>query len=300
MDSYQSIRGMCNIANLLKTMAKNRDSFLTNVWRGAGYRVRKLMSSRESSIGLSRYKVWELKHLSSKGPHSLQLRGTTIHFNSGPELLHSLREIYVDEIYKIEFDNDTPYILDCGANIGVAVLYLKQRYPGAEIVAFEPDNANFELIQKNISANNLSKVSIRKEAIWKENTTLQFAGEGTQGSRINQDGSGNNMIEVKAARLKDLLTRKIDFLKMDIEGAEYEVVKDCADKLHLVNYFFLEFHGYFNKIHELTELLRIVEQNKFAYYIREAAAVYPTPFYRKNPPLNDYDIQLNIFCFRER
>ncbi|HEX6181297.1 MAG TPA: FkbM family methyltransferase [Chitinophagaceae bacterium] len=281
-------------------MAKNRDSFIANVWRGAGYRMRKLMSAKESRIGLGRYKTWELKHLSAKGPHTLNLKGTTIHFNSGPELLHSLREIYLDEIYKIDFTTDTPYILDCGANIGLSVLYLKQQYPNAEIIAFEPDNANFELIQKNVNSNNLSKVSIRKEAVWKENTTLQFAGEGTQGSRINQDGSGTNMIEVKATRLRDLLDRKVDFLKMDIEGAEYEVVKDCADKLHLVDYFFLEFHGYFNKIHELNELLQIVQQNNFAYYIREAAAVYPTPFYRNNPPANQYDIQLNIFCFRNR
>ncbi|HYF31052.1 MAG TPA: FkbM family methyltransferase [Chitinophagaceae bacterium] len=279
-------------------MAKNRGSFLSNVWHGAGYRARKLLSSNGSKIGLSRYKAWKLKHLPYNSPHTYDLKGTTIHFNNGPELLHSLKEIFIDEVYRIPFKTSTPYIIDCGANIGLAILYITRQYPQARIVAFEPDSANFFFLQKNIQSNQLTNVELRKEAVWNADTTLQFASEGTLGSRINQDGGGTDTIAVKATRLKNLLTRPIDFLKMDIEGAEYEVLKDCADSLHLVDFLFIEFHGYFNRMHELTEILQIVQSNQFAYYIREAAAVYPTPFYRSNAPKYQYDIQLNIFCFK--
>jgi hypothetical protein len=134
------------------------------------------------------------------------------------------------------------------------------------------------------------------EAVWKEDTTLRFVNVGTlDGKIINEAGS--NFVEVKAIRLKDLLNRPIDLLKMDIEGAEYEVLKDCADNLHVVDYLFIEFHGYFNKTQELTDILRTVESKGFAYYIREAMVVYPTPFYRERK--GDYDLQLNIFCFRD-
>lgn len=279
-------------------MAKNRSSFLGNVLHGAGYRARKLLSANGGGIGLSRYKAWKLKHLPYNSPHTFDLKGTTIHFNNGPELLHSLKEIFIDEVYRIPFRNNAPYIIDCGSNIGLAILYLTRQYPDARIIAFEPDSANFSFLQKNIAANNLVNVELHKEAVWKEDTTLQFASEGTLGSRINQDGAGQDTISVKATRLKNLLDRPVDFLKMDIEGAEYEVLKDCADSLRHVDNLFIEFHGYFNKMHELTEILQIVQDNHFSYYIREAATVYPTPFYRKNAPKYQYDIQLNIFCFK--
>jgi FkbM family methyltransferase len=283
-------------------MEKKSGSFLSNVLHGAGKRARKLVSA-DNNIGLTRYKAWKLKHLPYNSPHVFHLNGKTIHFHNGPELLHSLREIFVDEAYKADFKTPNPYIIDCGSNIGLAVLYLTSKYPDAQVVAFEPDDTNFSYLQKNIRDNNLVNVELRKEAVWKEDTTLQFASEGTLGSKISHEGvpggQGKDTIVVKAMRLKNLLNRPIDFLKLDIEGAEYEVVKDCADRLHLVEFLFVEFHGYFSKTHELTEILQIGEANGFAYYIREAAAVYPTPFSRKGP-IYHYDLQLNIFFFKDR
>lgn len=274
-------------------------SFLGNVVRGARFRARKMMSQPGSKIGLSRYKAWKLKHLPYNTPSTFDLNGKTIHFNNGPELLHSLKEIFIEEVYKIRFDKNAPYIIDCGANIGLAILYLTAHYPDAQIIAFEPDDINFSFLHKNIHTNKLVNVDLRKEAVWKETTTLQFAGEGTLGSRISEDG-GTGLKEVQATRLKDLLNRPVDFLKMDIEGAEYEVLKDCADRLHLVDRLFIEFHGQFNKMHELSGIFQMLEANSFAYYIREAAEVYPTPFFREQDANKEYDLQLNIFCFKNR
>ena len=133
--------------------------------------------------------------------------------------------------------------------------------------------------------------------MWKENTTLRFLSEGTLGSKI-ADVAEAATIEVRAKRLKDLLSEKIDLLKLDIEGAEYEVIRDCADVLHMADHLFIEFHGHFTKMNELTEILEIVRKNNFAFYIKEATSVYPTPFFRTGIK-TQYDIQLNIFCFKE-
>ena len=86
-------------------------------------------------------------------------------------------------------------------------------------------------------------------------------------------------------------------MKIDIEGAEYEVLKDIKDKLHLIDNMFLEYHGSFNQNIQLNELLQMIVASGFKYYIKEAATVYPTPFYR-NHTSETYDVQLNIFCFR--
>lgn len=104
-------------------------------------------------------------------------------------------------------------------------------------------------------------------------------------------------MEIEGIRLKDYLHEPIDLLKLDIEGAEYEVLNDCRENLTLVKNIFIEYHGYFNKLNELNKIFDLLYNNNFSYYIKEATEVYPTPFYRHRTN-NTFDIQLNIFCFK--
>ena len=75
---------------------------------------------------------------------------------------------------------------------------------------------------------------------------------------------------------------------------------DIADSLHRVQNLFLEYHGKFNQNHELNKILNLVTEKGFKYYIKEAAPIYQKPFLAaKANPRPDYDVQLNIFCFRD-
>ncbi len=100
-------------------------------------------------------------------------------------------------------------------------------------------------------------------------------------------------------KLGDVLAQhdRIDFLKMDIEGAEWEVLKDCAEKLSNVQNFFLEYHGKVQDTSRLNDLLHIMNRNKFKVYIRNAADNLAYPFIEKNTS-TIYDVQLNIFCYK--
>jgi FkbM family methyltransferase len=280
-------------------MNNEHNSFLSNIIRGARKRINRSLSNDYKKAGLNWYKIKKLKHLPYNSPHTYKFLNNEISFNNGPELLHSLIEIFVEDIYKISFNTSTPRVIDCGANIGLSVLYMKTKYPSAKVIAFEPDPVNFSFLKKNVTAYQLSDVELRNEAIWKENTTLQFASGGTLDSKINTATGGANTVSVKATRLKELLNEKVDFLKIDIEGAEYEVLKDCSESLKNVDYLFIEYHGFFDKINELTETLQLVQDNGFAYYIKEASNVYRTPFDRSGDK-KQYDIQQNIFCFKAR
>jgi FkbM family methyltransferase len=179
----------------------------------------------------------------------------------------------------------------------MSVIYLKQQFPLAEIVAFEPDETNFELLTKNVASFGYSGVDLHKEAVWNENTILLFSNESSMGSKIELDNTENTK-EVKAVRLKDFLNREVDFLKIDIEGAEYAVLTDIGEDLKYVKNMFLEYHGTFDQNKELVEIINIVKTAGFHFYIKEAAPIYPTPFYRTKNPNTSYDVQLNIFCFR--
>ena len=253
-----------------------------------------MFKNKYRKAGLSWLKIKQLKNQGSGGQRSVQLFGHRLFFTTVPELLHGIKEIFVDEVYKQTLP-EKPFVIDCGANIGFSVIYIKQHYPAATIIAFEPDDANFKLLEENIRSFGYTDITLNQQAVWNEDTELHFAVTGSMSSRIEKAGGQTRI--VKAIRLKNLLTKPVDFLKIDIEGAEYVVLKDIREELSLVQNMFLEYHGFFNQTAELTEMLSWITTAGFSYYIKEAANVYPTPFDRTERKF-DYDVQLNIFCFR--
>ncbi|HJS54514.1 MAG TPA: FkbM family methyltransferase [Chitinophagaceae bacterium] len=257
----------------------------------------KMITNRDlKKAGLTPFKVRKLKYSTNSKPAQFNLHGQKIHYLSGIELLYSLREIFIDEIYKIKFDKPDPYIVDCGANIGLSVLYLKTLYPDARIIAFEPDQSSFSLLKVNCS--NLKDVTVLNKAVWKENTNIIFESSGSLSSKIVKEtpATGTNIVE--AIRLKDYLDRPIDLLKLDIEGAEYEVLRDAKDGLGSIKNLFIEYHGKFEQNGELNEIFSLLYDAGFVYYIKEATDNYHNPFYRDQKE-RQYDIQLNIFCFKK-
>jgi hypothetical protein len=102
-------------------------------------------------------------------------------------------------------------------------------------------------------------------------------------------------VSLPSIRLRDYLTGPVDMLKMDIEGAEVDVLLDCKDRLHLVKNLFVEFHGKANDPGKLEQLLSIFRDCKLDYYIKPAADWAATPFLNMTNQ-HEWDIQLNIFC----
>lgn len=208
-------------------------------------------------------------------------------------------ELFNKEIYKFRTVNPKPYIIDCGANIGLSLIYFKKLYPEAKVVAFEPDEKIFEALQFNLQSFAFPEVNLINKACWNEETTLQFYSEGADGGRTAVYADRNNVIEVQAVRLKDYLSRTVDMLKLDIEGAEYVVLKDCKDNLKLVENIFVEYHSFIGQEQYLPEILTILKEAGFRLHITAPGLTSPHPFIE----LHDYagmDNQLNIFGFREK
>ena len=271
-------------------------SFTTNIVNGIVQRVNKIFNNPYKKAGLSRLKEIIVKHLPQYGYKTIRLFGKPFSFYERDGFLHSLKEIFAEDIYMQQLPAGAK-IIDCGANIGLSVIYLKKLCPDAHIIAFEPDEQNFKLLEKNILSLGVTNIELRKEAIWIENTFLSFSNKGTLGSKIVNDGANiDNTIKVKATRLKDLMNEKIDFLKLDIEGAEYAVLKDIADTMHFAERIFIEYHGTYSQNKELNEIFELITGNGFHYYIKEAYN-NPTPFTSVSSS-DGFDIQLNIFCFK--
>ncbi|WP_301923835.1 FkbM family methyltransferase [Ferruginibacter sp.] len=271
-------------------------SFIINVTKSNLKRFRSGLKNPYKEINLNWFKLKYYKHLTPGKISKHMLFGKPLYFSHSLELVNGLKEIFIHNTYRQKL-KEVPFIIDCGANIGLSIISMKRQYPNAEIIAYEPDDKNFHLLSENIKSFGYSNVTLHKEAVWTSNTTLQFSNAGLMSSKI-ETGNSNNTIEIKAIRLKYVIDREVDFLKIDIEGAEYEVLKDIADKLHLVKNMFLEYHGTFAQNGELADIINIIHSCGFNFYIKEAATLFDYPFYRIKKADINYDVQLNIFCFR--
>lgn len=238
-----------------------------------------------------------LKHQEDTEVKQITFPVFTVFYKRPYELLHTYREIFEREIYRFATTKPNPLIVDCGANIGLSVLYYKTIFPAATVIAFEPDSNNFQLLQQNTRQNKLQNVHLRQEAVWITNGTISFAASESEASHIAPNGGGAS---VTAIRFADFLAeqQEIDFLKMDIEGAEWDVIRDCAAHLPKINNLFLEYHGKVQETHKLLDLLQWVKEAGFSVYIKMAADQMVHPFVEKTLPL-PYDVQLNLFCFKQ-
>lgn len=230
-------------------------------------------------------------------PTTATFRGALTHFTSPFWFLHSVQEIFVDEVYKFEPERGDPTIIDCGANIGLSAIYFKSKWPESKVIAFEPDPSVFDLLQKNVKERKLASVDTRNAAVWIDDSMLTFEVEGALGGKLSEAASGSEkQIEVQTFRLRDLLDSSVDFLKMDIEGAEYAVLKDCRDRLQNVRNLFVEYHGAPNEPQRLSDMLSWFSDAGFRYYISEASPLQPHPFISRGGGV--FEMQLNISCYR--
>jgi FkbM family methyltransferase len=274
-------------------MAKH-SSFLKNLTQGISSVGDKVFHNPYSKIGMSWFSHRYIKYFSGTGVHHHQMFNSRTSFYGIEEYFHGLHEIFVDEIYRQNLPANA-YVIDCGAHIGLSVIYIKRLCPTAQVIAFEPDEKNYELLNNNVKSHELKDVELRKEAVWIEDTELNFIQDGSMSSKIGPE-NGHPVLKVKAIRLKSLLTKTIDFLKLDIEGAEYDVIKDIADELKWVSNMFIEYHGNIKETSRLTEILNIIQNAGFAFYIKEALSVkHPFVDFAISKP---FDVQLNIFCLK--
>jgi FkbM family methyltransferase len=263
----------------------------TNILNGI-FRSKKRAKSDFKKITWTQEKI--LKHQEDQNVKVLSFGKFKVWYKRPYELLHTYKEIFEKEIYKFRTEEDKPVIIDCGANIGLSLIYFKQLYPASTIIAFEPDQQNFKLLEQNVSANDYTNVQLNQAAVWEADGEISFEANETEASHISE---AQNATRVKSIRLKNVLEscEKVDFLKVDIEGAEWQVVMDSRDELKKVDHFFLEYHGKVSETNKLNDLLDILYQQGFNVYIKNAADNLDHPFVRKTTR-TIYDVQLNLFC----
>jgi FkbM family methyltransferase len=231
---------------------------------------------------------------------NFQLKGKEIVVADNASFLFMQKEIFEDHIYKFHTSKKEPYIIDGGANIGLATIYLKLLYPFSKIVAFEPDSYIFEILKTNIHAFDLKGIELINKGLWNKNTTLSFQSEGADGgliTDIDEKSVGTQSIEVIS--LKPYLNQTIDFLKLDIEGSETHVLKDIEKELVNVDRIFVEYHSFVEQPQTLNKIINILQKANFRLYISSPGLSNKAPFVNIKVYKN-MDMQLNIYGFKEK
>jgi len=229
-------------------------------------------------------------------------RGATLEFPDAASFVSIYKGLFIEQIYKFNTEKKNPLIIDCGANMGLSVIYCKELYPDAKVIAFEPERTIHSYLQKNVHSLGLKDVQLVSKAVWSKNETLMFRNEGADASRIasgidkNEDFSST--YEVEAVRLSEFIDREVDFLKLDIEGAEVEVMKEIEPKLRYVKNIFVEYHSFEKSAQELNVLLDILSRNNFHYYIDSPNRMKQMPFVDDSTFLS-MDFFLHIYATRQ-
>jgi len=162
----------------------------------------------------------------------LMKSGVKFEFPSLPESDDST-EVYLEHL-KIQEGN---IVFDLGAYAGSSsYVFSKLAGPHGLVVAFEPDAENFKYFQKNILRHSLTNVRAFRKGVWSSNCTIEFQTEGNMGSSIasiTERRSNVKSVEVvtldKALELAGVDT--VHAIKMDIEGAELEVLRSAREFL---------------------------------------------------------------------
>lgn len=172
--------------------------------------------------------------------------------------IYTIDEVLLDQVYAaaVARAGDARTVLDLGANIGLASLYLAAALPKARVFAVEPDADNARLLRHNLAGLVAAgRATVRRAAVWDRDTPVAFLppdsiGHVNQGTvcAVDQLATPPDPANVCPGYTLPTLFAEagfdtVDLLKIDVEGAEVGLFAGCGGWLPRVKVLAVEFHG---------------------------------------------------------
>jgi FkbM family methyltransferase len=144
-------------------------------------------------------------------------------------------EIFVNEAYRFPRPSDCAAIktiVDVGANVGYSIIYWASHFPEARIEAFEPHPAHLDRLRRSVALNCLDdRVTIYAQAVGTASGMAQLADAGVASAVVAEGrtsaATGNRAVPIEVVDFFEVLgSTRIDLLKLDCEGAEFDLLMD--------------------------------------------------------------------------
>ena len=228
--------------------------------------------------------AWLKRIKRSTGDVVIELGDKIIH---GPDY-HSisvlLKEKFVEGQYYFDNEKQEPVVIDCGANIGISALYFKSLYPHAIVHCFEPYSKAVDYLKRNIAANNLENVFVYQEAVSALDGEIKLnipadANMLNPTVLVAKDSTVFEIVKsVKLSSFVNSIKENIDLLKLDVEGAEYDIVEDLNNSGILatgkVRMLIVEYHdSVFKDALRLQQFIGMLSDNNYEVSREQ---LYPT------------------------
>jgi FkbM family methyltransferase len=185
-----------------------------------------------------------------------------------------ISEVWVNKVYTPRgfAINDGDTVLDIGAHAGVFSIFAAKAAKNVKVYSFEPLPETFGLLRENISMNGITSVVAINKAV--SDTSGQrelFVSSVSPGCNSLYIGEGLPKITVPTISLAEFLAQNsintIDFLKMDCEGAEYEIFFNCpANVFKKIRKISMEYHNLDDKRNSQA-LVKLLEKNGYTVRI---------------------------------
>lgn len=182
------------------------------------------------------------------------------------------RQIYNGEFHEEELaeaikDNVSKgdMVVELGGHIGaVTIIFRENIGEEGKLHVFEPEPENFSMLKKTIIRNDFSNVYLQNCAVSNSegHVMISICSENTGSSSIKQDS--DKMVEVKEKSAKQVvrnLESDIDWLKIDIKGAELEVIEDIKNEIGSISGIFIELHPSYLDNEDIETIYSILDEN---------------------------------------
>jgi FkbM family methyltransferase len=219
-----------------------------------------------------------LKFGTMLGASSLELPvlGHSLHVLSREMAFELYREIIVAQIYAFPCSTSKPLIVDCGSNVGMSVLFFKALFPNARVIGVEPDPKTFEVLSGNVRRNHWNDVVLHNKAVGAADGTTNFymnaQNPGDLGMSVIAQEHLKTQLTVPAARLSSIIGQDhVDFLKLDVEGAEEEVIDDLSQTsvIRQIDRMMVEYHHHIaGHAENLSHILDVLTKSGFGFQLK--------------------------------
>ena len=196
--------------------------------------------------------------------------GVKLHYRLNRGDMQSIREVWMDECYRLPFDLTPGRLVDLGANIGLTSLWFAQRY-GCSVIAVEPSPDNARLTRLNLEQNQVRAEVIEAAVGPRDGTTMFEDAVDSNMGHINAGGGGRQVTVVSMETVLDKLPAgtEADLVKMDIEGGEGPLLGENLAWLGRVRSIIAEFHP---TVIDYPAVIKTIEGRGFHYFPPHSAS----------------------------